>query len=364
MQSPNLNLQECIDCKACMKGCLMLHAFTDSPKSLLMDFQTNKPSPHLSFSCATCNYCYSVCPVDISFDKIFFDAKKEYAKDDKTLNVFGYKAVRFHQKNSFSKLFTAKTNFKQGKYSNMAFMPGCSLSSYLPSLVQKIYAHLNTKLEGINILQQCCGQPTRIVGDMQRFETLYTKLKNDINAMGIDTVISACENCYMSLKEFSPHIKVITLYEILAQYGIPKEKVGAFCGFQQVALHDPCPTREQDNLHTSIRAILDMMSIDFEELKFNKRKTQCCGSGGMLELTNPKLASKQMRSRAEQTTCSTIVTYCQSCAESMSKGGKNGVHILDLLFCSNIQTSFEQKRNTTIQKWFNRYKSKRMIEKL
>ena len=364
MQSPNPNLEACIDCKSCMKGCLMLHEFTDSPKSLLMDFQRAKPSAHISFSCATCNYCHSVCPVDISFQNLFFEAKKEHAKNDKTLNSFGYKAVLFHQKNSFSKLFTAKTKFSKGEYKNMAFMPGCALSSYSPVLVQKLYRHLQDRLSGINILQQCCGQPTRIVGDMQRFETLYAKLQNDIDTMGIDTVVTACENCFMSLKEFSPNLKVVTLYEVLAKEGIPKDKLGAFYGFERVALHDPCPTRHQNSLHVSIRKILHLMGIEYEEFKYNRAKTQCCGSGGMLELTNPKLALKQMKDRANQTSCNSILTYCQSCAESMSRGGKNGVHILDLLFSDTVQSEFKQKSNSTLSKWYNRYKSKKMIEKL
>jgi Fe-S oxidoreductase len=359
----NQSFDACIDCKSCMKGCLLLEEFTDSPKNLLMDFQTKKPSAHITFSCATCNYCFSVCPVDISFQEIFKDLKQEYAKDDKILNTFGYKAILFHQKNSFSKFFTAKTKFTKGKYSYMAFMPGCALSSYSPVLVQKIYSHLQEILPGINILQQCCAQPTRIVGDMKRFKTLYSKLEEDISTLNAQTIITACENCYMSLKEYSPQVQTISLYEILAQYGIPKSKKNAFSDFESVALHDPCPTRDQKALHISVRSLLNQMGLKIQEFKYNKEKTQCCGSGGMLELTNPKLALKQMQNRANQTSCETIVTYCQSCAESMSKGGKNGMHILDLLFAQEVTSGFKQQKNSVIKKWYNRYRSKKNIQK-
>lgn len=364
MQNVNHDLDSCVDCKACMKGCLMLHEFTDSPKSLLTSFQENKPSANMSFSCATCNYCHTVCPVDISFQNLFSNAKIEHAKDDKVLNSFGYKAVLFHQKNSFSKLFTTKTRFTTGLFKNVAFMPGCALSSYSPQLVQKIYKHLQTIMPGINVLQQCCGQPTRIVGDMQRFKTLYSKLQDDIDTMQADVVITACENCYMSLSEFSPQTDVVTLYEILAEHGIPEEKKNSFTNFEKVAIHDPCPTRNHAKLHESIRNIMDLMGLEYEEFKHNKAKTECCGSGGMLELTNPKLASEQMQSRANQTKCENILTYCQSCAESMTKGGKNGIHILDLLFEDEVNHNFVQKQNGTLIKWYNRYKSKKLIEKI
>lgn len=354
----------CIDCKSCMKGCLMLHEFTNSPKSLLFDFEKNKPSSDISFSCATCDYCHTVCPTDISFKEIFQEAKREHATDQKVLNSFGYRSVLFHQKNSFSKFFTAKTKFSNGEFSRMAFMPGCALSSYSPKLVIKIYKHLQNILPGINIVQQCCGQPTRIVGDIKRFDELYGKLQNDINTMKADTIITACENCYMSLKEYSPNLKVISLYEALAKYGIPKDKEDAYKNFECVALHDPCPTRHENSLHVSVRELLHRIGLEFEEFKKNRKKTECCGSGGMLELTNPKLALEQMHSRVNQTKCDTIISYCQSCAESMTKGGKNGVHILDFLFDDIEKTSFIQKQNGTLQKWFNRYKSKRNIEKL
>jgi Fe-S oxidoreductase len=364
MSNAHLDYEKCIDCKLCMQGCLMLDEFTNSPKNLLLDFKQNKPTSHISFSCATCNYCETVCPADISFKDIFKEAKVEHAKDDKVLKSFGYKSVLFHQKNSFSKIFTAKTKFSVGEYKNMAFMPGCALSSYSPHLVYKIYKHLNATLPGINMLQQCCGQPTRIVGDMKRFHKLYSKLEADIDYMQVDTVVTACENCYMSLKEFSPNVKVVSLYETLAKHGIPREKENAYTSFDKVALHDPCPTRHEKHLHVSTRKLLDMIGLEYEEFKNNREKTECCGSGGMLELTNPKLALNQMNSRANQTKCDTIVSYCQSCAESMSRGGKNGVHILDLIFTDIKKDNFVQKKNSVVKKWFNRYKSKKIIEKL
>jgi len=364
MANPIDNGENCIDCKKCMKGCPMLDEFTTSPKSLLLDFKTNKPSSDISFSCATCDYCYSVCPKDISFNEIFYESKKEHAKDDKVLKGFGYRSILFHQKNSFSKLFTAKTTFHDGRYANMAFMPGCALSSYSPKLVNKIYKYLNGAMPGINVLQQCCGQPTRIVGDMQRFHTLYSRLEGDIQGMKADTIITACENCYMSLKEFSPNIKVVSLYEVLADIGIPKEKENFYKNFEKVALHDPCPTRNEKNLQDSVRRLLDLLGVPYEEFKKNRAKTECCGSGGMLELTNKNLALDQMRSRVNQTSCNTIISYCQSCAESMNKGGKNGLHILDLIFSKTDGTYFKQKKNGLIGKWYNRYKSKKMVEKL
>ena len=345
----------CIDCKLCMKGCLMLGEFTNSPKTLL-DGIENIPAS-VAFSCAACGYCEHVCPKNISFKDHFAQRKVELAPSE--LKNFGYRAVLFHQVLSFSKPLTTIKKFSKTDYSHMAFMPGCALSSYSPKLVESIINHLQRVSPGMGVLMQCCGKPTRVLADLGRFDSFYSVLEKDIARLGATTIVTACENCYMSLKTHSPHVKTISLYEWLDQMGIPE------CSFEEakpVALHDPCPTRHEHALHESVRSLLKKMKLSYEEFKFNRDTTQCCGSGGMLELTNPKLAKEQMVSRANQTQCETIVSYCQECARSMSRGGKKGVHILDLLFNPIVAKSFQQPFNNTLTSWVNRYKTKGMIQ--
>jgi len=335
----------------------MMGEFTDSPKTLLETIKTSPAS--VAFSCAACGYCAHVCPKEISIEEYFVKRKVELAPTE--LKNYGYRAVLFHQVLSFSKPFTAIKKFRTRDYSTMAFMPGCALSSYSPTLVKSIIQHLQEKLPGINVLMQCCGKPMRVVGDMERFERYYGLLENDIARLGVDTVVTACENCYMSLKTLSPHVNTVSLYEILADIGVPAQD---FSHVQPVALHDPCPTRHERPLQDAVRKILHTIKLPFEEFKFNRDKTQCCGSGGMLALTNPKLSREQMVKRANQTNCETIISYCQECCHSMSRGGKNGVHLLDLLFDEKVASAMKQPTLTTITSWINRYKTKRMITKL
>lgn len=352
----------CINCKSCMKGCPMLHSFTSMPKVLLLHFTTEKPDTKMAFSCASCGLCEHVCPENIDFGYIFTESKKVYAHDRRILKKYGYDGVRLHQKYSFSKFFSTKIKFSKGDFTHMAFMPGCALSSYSPKLVQDVFSHLRKLLPGIGIIQQCCGTPTRMVGNMAQFSVYHTQLENDLGYMGAKTVVTACENCYMSIKTYAPHIEIVSLYSVLAKYGIPKETINAFHTHEIVALHDPCPTRFEAHLHEDVRALLSMMGLSYEEFKYNREKTMCCGSGGMLELTNPSLAHEQMKTRAEQTTCKSIVSYCQSCAESMTKGGKNGLHLLDFIF--NAQSISQQPQQGVIKKWYNRYRSRQCIDAL
>lgn len=159
-----------------------------------------------------------VCPKKIlALGRYFVERKKELAPSE--LHNFGYKAVLFHQVLGFSKPLTTIKKFSTTDYSHMAFMPGCALSSYSPKLVESIINHLQRVSPGMGVLMQCCGKPTRVLGDISRFERFYSALDRDIARLGATTIVTACENCYMSLKTLSPHVKTISLYEWLGPNG-------------------------------------------------------------------------------------------------------------------------------------------------
>jgi len=46
----------------------------------------------------------------------------------------------------------------------------------------------------------------------------------------------------------------------------------------------------------------------------------------------------------------------------MNKGGKNGVHLLDLIF--NPTFEMKQKEQGVLKKWYNRFTSRQMINAL
>ena len=340
----------------------MLYNFTVSPKVLLTKFTTELPSSQMAFACANCGLCAHACPRDIDFGAIFTASKKNYARDKNVLKKYGYGGVIFHQKSSFSKLFSTTKKFTTGEYTHMAFMPGCALSSYSPSLVHTVFNYLQSKCSGIGIIQQCCGTPTRVMGDMAQFKIYHSQLERDLEKMGATTVVTACENCFMSIKTYAPHIKIVSLYSLLAQIGLPENAKERHQNRPKMALHDPCPTRYEKEIHKDVRTLLAQIGQPYEEFKQNREKTLCCGSGGMLELTHAALAHEQMKTRAHQTECESIVSYCQSCAESMQKGGKNGVHLLDLIFDPTF--SMKQEKQGTLKRWYNRFTSRQMISAL
>ncbi|AOY77832.1 (Fe-S)-binding protein [Clostridium formicaceticum] len=360
---------KCTGCRICMKNCPMLEQYCISPKQLLSKIdEDSMVDPIIPFSCASCGYCTQVCPEEVNLNKVFLKLRMSIVEmNDGIPQSINNKAVKFHQKSSFSKLFTTKIMGLQDNQARRVFFPGCSLTAYSPKLVMRTYNYLRKKVPNVGIMVNCCGKPTYSMGDMNTFKKYYSTVQKTFNTSFIEEVIVACQNCYHTISENSPNQKVISLWEMIAEVGIPDDKVGKGCSIDAVfAIHDPCPTRKNSEIHDSVRKITQKLDLNIKEMEFSRESTLCCGSGGMIGVTNKELALKQMKKRVNQTDEAYILSYCQECVESMKQGGKKSVHLLDFLFNDDMYFTkkFFQKNINTYKKWSNRYIAKVKVEKI
>ncbi|MZQ75956.1 MAG: (Fe-S)-binding protein [Peptoclostridium sp.] len=360
----------CIDCKACMKNCPMLDEFCESPKELLGRIgRDDSQALELPFSCSLCQYCARVCPKDIDFSALFHPMRAHIVNSGSITSkplAKGLSVVGNHQRLSFSKAF-ASSFPKPGKKATTAFIPGCSLASYSPELVMSAHAYLQDKIGDVGLILQCCGKPTNSIGDTDKFIEYYSRLEKMVEEMSCDTIVTACQNCYKTIGKFSPHIKVTSLWEVMADLGLPERAVGIGSGIDSVfALHDPCPTRNVASIHDGAREIIRQLGLNMVEFKSNRSFTACCGQGGMIGLTNPKLGIRQMKKRAsEGKDADYIITYCESCVEAMHSADAKSLHILDIIFGDKLEDrDLNQIRPGFAGKWLNRYRIKRLVDKL
>lgn len=360
----NMNLirreQKCIGCNACMKGCPMLDKFCNSPKKLLEElFNTGEFDYHLPYSCMLCGYCTKVCPVDVDLNTLFLQLRRDVVKENKGRlpKELGTSGVDLHQRLSFSDVFTSNIENLQ---SSTIFFPGCGLLSYSPQIVDSTYNYLRDKIPGIGIYTKCCGKPTNYMGKEDKFREYYSILEKEFKEKNIKRIITGCQNCFMTIRENSKNIEVVSLWEVLRDIGIPQDKLGIGKDLQcKFTIHDPCPTRNEDIIHDSIRELIKELALEVEEMKYNRGKTLCCGAGGMVSITEGHIAEAHTKRRAQEAKTEYIVTYCQECVESMRRGGKKSYHILDVLFNENLE-NIEQKNQGLLKKWTNRYKGKRI----
>lgn len=247
------------------------------------------------------------------------------------------------------------------------FIPGCSLPSYKPALVEEVLKYLQERLPGTGAILKCCGKPTKALGQEEKFKERYGQLQAEIDRLGAEEIIVACQSCFLTMTEYSPKQKVISLWELLPEIGLPKEAIGKGKDSDIVfAIHDSCPTRNRTTIHDGIRWIMDELGYKYEEPPHTRENTRCCGFGGMVVPANPDLALRVMKKRTGEVKSDYMVAYCAACRESMVKGDKKALHILDLIFDGpwTSKSEFPEVPGSPVTSWMNRYKSKKAINKV
>jgi Fe-S oxidoreductase len=357
----------CTNCKICVRECEMLNNFKISPKDFFnADIEQINVNPSIPYSCNTCGTCTKVCPKGLNLEELFVDMRKEHIKNNRGKSpIKGHKIIEFHQTFSFSKMFNVAIPDAKAGYTKRVFIPGCSLASYSQELVEKTLEYLQERLPGTGAILKCCGKPTLSLGQEERFHKRYSELQAEIDKLGAEEVITACQNCYITMSQFSPNQKVRSLWTIIPELGIYDEMKGKGKNSNiTFGIHDACPTRNNSDIHEGIRWIINELGYRVKETEYSRENTRCCGFGGMVVPANPKLSEKVMRRSGEKSEEEYIITYCASCREAMTIAQKKSLHILDLMFNDRYNTTSQIPglNKSFIKSWITRYKSKEVLK--
>jgi Fe-S oxidoreductase len=211
------------------------------------------------------------------------------------------------------------------------YAPGCALMIYKPELAQKILEFLNKNLNDIPEHLICCRHEPNLEKGTQ--------------------VINTCAGCDRRYRELYEGIATISLWEIFAE-----SKTFPFPDYNgvEMTIHDACPTRTEERVHSAIRKLLEKMNISIIEPKNTGTKAVCCGDSfyGVLPIEQIKI---QMEKRSNEMPCNNVVVYCVSCIKAMFIGGKKPRYIIDLLFgeTTGIGTFEPDAWHDELQKFVN-----------
>jgi len=188
------------------------------------------------------------------------------------------------------------------------YAPGCAIMIYKPELAKKVLVFLNINLGDIPEHLICCRHEPNLESGTQ--------------------VINTCSGCDKRYRELYNGIYTISLWEILAE-----SNVFPFPDYDglEMSIHDACPTRIEERIHTAIRKLLERMNIKIIEPKNTRTKSICCGDSfyGILPV---ELVKEHMKKRSKEMPRDNVVVYCVSCIKAMHIGGKKPRYIVDLLF--------------------------------
>jgi Fe-S oxidoreductase len=180
-----------------------------------------------------------------------------------------------------------------------------------------------------------------------------------MDELGAEELIVACPQCQEVLDERFPDVRISSVWELLAETWDPIHRYDTL----RLAVHDPCRSRRNPEVHAAIRTLVRTCGVDVVETEFSHERTRCCGAGGKIESVDPELYHK-VASRAAGEADLPMVTYCTGCRGALRDAGRQTLHILDLLMSPDPEKEVLDPEPGIVMRLVNRSRSKWMIRRL
>lgn len=354
------------ECMECVDACEYLHSYGAYPKKYARSIYNNlsivmgtRGANKLINSCSLCGQCAEICPNDLDMGTLCKTARQTMVNQGHmppSAHDFALRDMQFSNSDQF-----ALTRHQPGKSeSQYVFFPGCQLSASAPEQVEKVYAYLCEHLSAVGLMLRCCGAMADWAGQKTQFEKALSEFKTEYEKMGRPEVILACSSCYQVFKNNLPEVKIQSLWQVMDKFGLPDgiQHKGALT----LSVHDPCSTRYETQIQESVRDLATKMSVKIDELPLNREKTSCCSYGGDMWLANRELSKKVIDRRVAESQFD-YLTYCAMCRDFFANHGKPTLHILDLMFETDLNCRAARRGPGYSQRHENRARLKRKLLK-
>ncbi len=324
------------ECMECVKVCEFLSSFNGYPRKYIRQIYNNlsivmgqRHGNKLINSCSLCGLCKEVCPESLHMGNVCKAAREIMVSQRKmppTAHEFAIRDMEFSNSDKCSLVrHQPRTNT-----SAFLFFPGCRLSGSSSPNVERTYYYLMERLKGgVGLMLRCCGTPADWAGRKDDFSKSLSEFLYEWERMDRPEVITACSSCYSLFKTHLPQVKLVSLWETIEKYGLPNH-VGE-THRMALAIHDPCSSRHEPQVHQAVRYILKKLNYEIHELPLSRSLTECCGYGGLMCFANRDLAINVMNRRVNESP-DDFVAYCAVCQDHFQSQGKTTWHLLDLIF--------------------------------
>lgn len=328
------------------------------------------PAKRLMSTCSQCGLCKETCPEDIDLGGLILEGRKSMHRQKKAPWVFHDFWLRDME---FANSDMASISKLRGiEKCNYVFFPGCQLGASDPELVERTYRYLRSKHPDAGLMLRCCGAPAEWSGDEEKFELELSAIRASWEELGRPTLIMACPTCEKKFKTFMAELPVISLYEIIVDWGIDANEQktpevsmteGTFDD-KSYSVFDACAARHEKELKKSVRTLAEASGYRLEPLPSNDAYARCCSFGGQPGIANPEYAEFVVQKRISESE-NPYITYCINCRDVFRNAGKEAMHILEILF-SEGQDGDEkdlQRLATISERRENRIRLKRNLLK-
>ncbi|RJP83066.1 MAG: (Fe-S)-binding protein [Desulfobacteraceae bacterium] len=351
----------CIECPKCTNQCAFLKKY-GNPRQIAAAYDpADMNALTLPFLCNLCDLCAAVCPVKLTPGQLFLEMRREAVRRG-TAPFPEHKGIMGYENRGVS-----------GKYSwyslprgcTTVLFPGCTFSGTRMDTAIALYEHLRTRMPAMGIVLDCCTKPSHDLGCQDHFTAMFGEMKTWLMEHGISDVMVVCPNCHKVFKTYGSPLKTISVYEFMAETGLP-EKVRGNRTFsnhpQPVALHDPCVLRHEPAVHQAVRQLATSSGFIVEEMPHSKATTVCCGEGGTVSAVAPEFSNTWRDICKTEARDRHLLTYCAGCAGMLNKKTPTD-HILDAVFHPEAVAAGKRRATPAPFTYLNRIRLKRYIQK-
>ncbi len=327
----------CIQCQCleCVKNCAFLRLYKSYPKKLAREMYNNlavvqgmRQANTMISSCAECGLCGKICPHDADMGVFCGIAREEMVRAKHMPASFHEFALDDMHYSNDADIFFIRHQ-PGASASQYVFFPGCQLPASLPAETEALYQHLSEHLTGgVGMWFACCGAPAKWAGRAQLADNTAARMRQSWEEHGKPTIITACASCSAFFREKLGDVPMQSLWEVLNNLPLPPNAKAAPL---ELALHDPCASRENNAMQSAIRGLLEKLGQPTEELALSGSLTRCCGYGGLSDQVNPQAGNGLACERAADTQ-NILLCYCIMCRDRIRAVGKPALHALNLLF--------------------------------
>jgi glutamate synthase (NADPH) small chain len=354
------------ECMECVKVCEYLKHYGRYPKKYVQEIYNNlsivkgerKANTFIN-SCSLCGLCGEVCPNDLNMGDLNRQARQIMVEQNRmppSAHDFALRDLQFSNSDAF-----ALARHRPGATSSAyVFFPGCQLAGSAPQHVERTYAYLQAKLGDVGLMLGCCGAPADWAGRTDLLQATLAAWREQHQALGAPEVIVACSSCFQVFQEYLPQVSVVSLWTLMDQLGLPDAPARLPAPAKAVAIHDPCTTRYEHALQDSARAIVQRLGYAIEELPLSRDRTECCSYGGLMWFVNRDLAQAVVKRRIAASPAD-YVTYCAVCRDFFAAQGKRALHLLDLVYGTDLDQQAERPNPGYSQRHENRARLKRQL---
>lgn len=281
--------------------------------------------------CTTCRKCTSTCPAELSISDLIRLYRYEELPKGSHRGLFLLAQKMMARSDTEPWLSPSLDTGRDEIY----YFPGCL--PLFDDLLGWETGYARAANAGVAILNHfgvspkivygCCGHDLYYSGNLDHFDLLKERLKEEIKGK----LIVGCAECYHSLKELHG-LEVVHISEFLEG-----KLMGSQISSTAVTFHDPCRLGRYHDIYDAPRNALGSVS-PLKEMESSRENALCCGVSAWL---NCNSVSKENRVRrlkeAVDTGADALVTSCCKCRihldcvfhEEQYKGDPPKIRIVD-----------------------------------